>query len=151
MMQVQQAVKEKCSYWLEWRQMGTAFYATMQIEEPESTVSRNANCVKRVRLTKEEANMSLIDLMQKYPRIYVPPVNYKQRIVMPIYDLEKKKIAFAIAIYGLTRLDISGKEGHQALVLALQRRGLDPARYQASPHDVADCESHNYEPPEKRK
>lgn len=153
MMQVQQAGKEKVSYWLEWRQMGTSYYATMQVEEPDSKESRNPSCVKRIRLTKEEANMPLIDLMQKYPRVLVQPINYKQRVTMPVRDMERDgKIIFAITIYGLTRGDISVTPGGgEPFRIALERMGLDTLRYQVSIWDTGECESHNYEPPAKRK
>jgi len=145
-MKMQEVVKEKVSFWLEWRSMGNAYYATMQIEEADSVASRNPSCVKRVKLTKEEANMPLTDLMNRYPRLDITLVNYERRVVMPVYRYGKK--VFAIAIYGLTRADISGRDGYEPFEIVLKRMGLDTTRYQISPHDVFECESHNYQPPE---
>lgn len=149
-MRMQEAVREKVSYWLEWRQMGTAYYATMQIEEFDSVESRNPHCVKRVRLTKEQANMPLLDLMSLFPRIDVPKVDYKRRVVMPVHEMNDGKKVFDIVFYGLTRLDLSGIDGYDFCKIALERRGLDTRLYQINPEDVRWCDSHNYEPPEKR-
>lgn len=59
---------EKVSIFLEWRRLGSLFYATIQYEEPKEgdDRSRNRNCILRFRLTKEEANEGLNVMMEKY-------------------------------------------------------------------------------------
>jgi hypothetical protein len=79
------------------------------------------------------------------------PVDYRRRVVMPVYDMETGKKVFAIAFYGLTRYNLSDIDSFWLHREAMKRRGLDPQRYQINPLDVASCESHNYEPPEIRK
>lgn len=152
MMDIVQAATEKVSYWLEWRKMGTAYYATMQVLEPDNVKSHNPATVKRYRLTKQEANLPLLDLMRKYPRVFVPPVDYTRRVSLPIRDAlnDGQKINVLVTIYGLTKADISViPHGAEPFKHAIRRMGLDPARFQVFIWDIEACESHNYEPPDK--
>lgn len=149
MIQVRNAVKEKCSYWLEWRAMSPGYYATMQVEEANSEVSRSNKCVKRYRLTEAQSRLPLLELMRMFPRIYVPPVRYHERVTFPIRDTLNDGIPtnMMVTIYGLTPSDICATpSGSDILVAAITRLGLDPHRYQCFLMDATKCESHNYTP-----
>jgi hypothetical protein len=67
-MKVENKSTEKVSIFLEWRRLGTSFYATIQYEEHQEGEgkSRNRNCVLRFKLTNEEANEGLNAMMEKY-------------------------------------------------------------------------------------
>lgn len=61
-------IPEKVSIWFEWRRYGKAIMATIQYEEPDaSSKSRNGNCIRRERITQEEAAQGYDFLKEKYP------------------------------------------------------------------------------------
>lgn len=65
-------------------------------------------------------------------------VNYRERTVLPIRDMERDgAIVFEVIVYGWTGRDaccIPG--GSDPFIKAVERLGLDPNRYQASIWDV---------------
>jgi hypothetical protein len=66
-------------------------------------------------------------------------IDYRYRVSMPIRDMyHDAKVVFIVDVYGVTVSDICQiPGGSEPLIKAVERIGLDPARYQALIWDVA--------------
>jgi hypothetical protein len=64
------------------------------------------------------------------------PIEFWNRVIVPVRDMHEDRIAFNVIIYGMTRAEALAGGMVAPVAKALRRNGFDPGRYCAWGHEV---------------